>query len=73
MAKRILSQNEEDVKSDAEECKVEGCHEYVLRGGLCLLHYVEEETVAWDDEDAEREMVLECVGYSWGDPMGVLT
>ena len=63
MAKRILSQNEEDVKSDAEECKVEGCHEYVFRGGLCLLHYVEEETAAWDDHiDEVAQAHLVSVG-----------
>lgn len=47
MLDRIVPQDEQDV--NAEECSVEGCCEYVFRGGLCLEHYVEEETAAWND------------------------
>lgn len=61
---RILPQVEQEGK-----CADEWCSEPVFRDGLCLEHFVEAETQAWDDHDAEWEMALECVGYVFGDPV----
>ena len=60
----IISQAEEKVK-----CGVGGCHEDIFRDVLCLFHFIEVETAAWDDEDAERKMVLESVRYVFSDPI----
>lgn len=49
MLEEIVPQNEHDVK----RCTDEHCDEYVFRGGLCLKHFVEEETAAWDDHTDE--------------------
>ena len=46
---KIVPQNEQDVK----RCADEHCDEYVFRGGLCLEHFVEVETAAWDDHANE--------------------
>lgn len=72
MLGQIVPQNKKDVNSDVKECSAKHCREYVFRNsGLCLEHYVEEGTASWDDEDAERQMVLGTLGYIWGDPMEV--
>lgn len=65
--KGILPQVEQQVK----RCGDEHCGEDVFRNGpLCLDHFIEVETQAWDDEDAEREMILETVSHIFGDPVG---
>jgi len=65
----IVSQVEENVKC----CADEHCGEDVFRDGpLCFDHFIEVETQAWDDQDAERQGVLESVGYIFGDPVEVL-
>lgn len=75
MLDQIVPQAEEEVK-----CADEHCGEDVFRDGLCLDHFIEVETVGWDDYAAEREMVLGTVGPIvffgdlgsawWGDSMG---
>ena len=55
MSEQIVPQNGKDVNSEAEECSVEGCCEYVFRAGLCLEHFVKLETAAWDDHTNEVE------------------
>lgn len=62
--KRILPRVEQEVK-----CADEWCGEPVFRKDLCFDHFVEVETQAWDDEDAERQMVLEAMGHIFNDPM----
>lgn len=62
---QILPQDEQEVK-----CADEHCGEDVFRDSLCLDHFIEIETAAWDDQDAERQMVLEATGYIFGDLMG---
>jgi len=51
-----------DPRPDEDGCAAEGCHEDVFRQGLCFEHFVAEETAAWDDQVAERRMVLASVG-----------
>lgn len=68
MSKQIIPQVEPQVKLCADEY----CSEDIFRDGLCFDHFIKVETRAWDDEDAEREMALECVGYVFGDLVGVL-
>ena len=67
MVKRIVPRIEQEVK----RCADEHCGEDVFRNDLCLEHFIEMETAAWDDHDAERQMALETVGYIFGDPVGV--
>lgn len=63
-----LSQIEQQVKL----CANKWCDEDIFRDGpLCFDHFIEMETQTWDDEDTARQMVLESVGYIFGDPMGV--
>jgi len=61
----IVPQDEGKVK-----CADEWCDEDVYRDGLCFEHFVEAETQAWDDQDAERQVALEGLGYVWGDSVG---
>lgn len=65
MCDQIVPQDELDVK-----CADEHCGEDVFRDGpLCLNHFVEVETAAWDDHDAERQAALKGMGYVFGDPV----
>jgi len=65
MLDKIVPQVEESVK-----CDIEWCDEPQFRSsGLCFDHFVQEELAAWNDWDAERQMVLESIGYLWGDPV----
>lgn len=56
---------------EEKECADEYCGEVPFRQGLCFKHFVEAETAAWDDEDAERRAALEGMGYVFGDPVEV--
>ena len=49
------------------KCADEWCSEEPYRDGLCFHHFVAQETAAWDDRDAERQMALEGAGYIFGD------
>lgn len=58
MSTNIVAQSGDKVK-----CSLDECHEPAFRQGLCFDHFVEEETVLWDDQDAERQICLAGVGY----------
>jgi len=77
MTGRTIAEVEADLTAPdpgLEECADEWCGEEPYRDGLCFEHFIAVETAVWDDQDAERQMALEGVGYIFGDPVGeVLT
>lgn len=72
MNEPIVAQEGTDVKPGyifgdppSEGCSYDGCIEPVFRdSGLCWDHFIEEEDVKWDAQDAERETCLAGIGLS---------
>ena len=67
-----MSQIVPQIESQVKLCASEWCDEDIFRDGLCFGHFVETATQMWDDEDAEREMILGTIGHIvfFDDPVG---